>query len=897
MVDRATNESSLESMVLALLDSQVVREDQVASTVQHFGSLYFPELDEDSLQKVTLRLLERLVVELELGVSVRSKDFVSWLPGRKSGIEWTRWNAYRKLLLQQGRALKVIDKLGEATDEILDLAGNPQESGDWQRRGLVIGEVQSGKTSTYIGFINKAADAGYRLFILIGGHTESLRRQTQSRVDEGFVGRDSAYMSKELRHLVEQKLVGVGSIDPSIRAYGFTTVTSDFSIRSAQSFNFEVSEDMSEPVVLVVKKNTRILNNLRDWLHDQAPTGGHRMPLLLLDDEADYASINTRIEDDPTAVNGAIRDLLALSHRGSYVGFTATPFANVLIDDNNDEDLFPRNFIYTLESPSNYMGADAIFSSDESEDVLRELDDAEAQFPLKHKSGLEVTELPESLSMAVAAFIVANAIRDLRGDQDEPRSMLINVSRFNDVQAQVHELVEERLAAFRNAIEFDPRDGSSDLIGYLRAAFEKEFSNLDFGWRAVEQILPEAVESMQAVLVNAKSNSAETYTKLAAAGRTRIIATGGAVLSRGLTLNGLMTSYFYQRSRAADTLMQMGRWFGYRDGYRDLCRIWIDDEVASWYSFVADSASELRSDLREMNRLNLTPKDFGLKVRKHPESLLVTAANKSKSAQLVERTISLRNKTLESAKLLADPVQLGRNLRVANELWRAAELSGRVDVDDPHIVRAVPKRLIAEFLDEFGSSASDPYFAGPLSYQGESPMAAYVRSEVDRDLQEWDLLVVSGSGDTEKLGSHEVARVKRALKLRDHHLLISGDRRRVAGPTDLAPLVARDELQRLKESASGSTRLSEYGYRSLLASPVLVLYVVDTGALVRESEESKAVPEVIVAIKVAFPADPDGVERDLQNRSGVKYLINSVLQRDWLPELFLDDDDLAELDD
>lgn len=895
MVDGSTNESSLEAMVLALLDSQVVKENQVASTVREFGGKYFPGLDSASLERVERRLLERLTVELELGVSVRAEDFVSWLPEKKSTIDWKRWSAYRKLLLQQGRPLKVIDKLGESTDEILDLAGNPQEPGDWQRRGLVIGEVQSGKTSTYIGFLNKAADAGYRLFILIGGHTESLRRQTQTRVDEGFVGRDSAYMSKELRHLVEQKLVGVGAINPSIRAYGFTTVTSDFSIRSAQSFNFEVSEGMSEPVVLVVKKNTRILNNLRDWLIEQAPPGGHKMPLLLLDDEADYASINTRGEEDPTAVNASIRDLLALSHRGSYVGFTATPFANVLIDDSNEEDLFPSNFIYTLESPSNYMGADAIFSSDESNSVLRSLDDAEAAFPLRHKSALAVDALPESLLSAMATFIVANAIRDLRGALDEPRSMLINVSRFNKVQDQVHELVEEHLAAFRNAIEFEAGDPSNRMLIGLRESYELEYSKVEFTWAEVEAALAGAVESMQAVLVNSRSNSSDTYSKLAAAGRTRIIATGGAVLSRGVTLNGLMTSYFYQRSRAADTLLQMGRWFGYRDGYKDLCRIWIDDEVASWYSFVAESASELRADLREMNSLQLTPKDFGLKVRKHPESLLVTAANKSKAAQLVERTISLRNKTLESAKLLADPTQLTQNLRVAKKLWVEASSAGARSPAEPNVVRGVPKRLVADFLDEFGSAASDPYFSGPLSFQDQSPMAAYVRSEIDRDLQSWDVLIVTGSLNAERIGTQDFARVKRAMKLRDGHLLISGDRRRVAGPSDLAPLVTgSDEVKR----TAGSGRATELQYRSALKSPAIVLYFVDTSELVRDSDRSQRIPDVIAAVKMVFPADPDGPEHELRNKSGVKYLINSVLQRDWLPELFLDldDDDLADFD-
>ena len=896
MADETTQKSSLESMVLALLDAQSVKETQVAETVTTFRDSFFPELSEEICVKITKKLLERLAVELELGVAVTTSDFVSWLPARKPQVEWKRWGAYRRLLLQQGRPLKVLDRLGEATDQILDLAGDPRAAGVWQRKGLVIGEVQSGKTSSYIGLINKAADAGYKLFVLIGGHTESLRRQTQARVDEGFVGRDSAFMSKELRHLVDQKLVGVGTIDPGIRAYGFTTISSDFSIRTAQSFNFEVSEDMSEPIVLVVKKNTKILQNLKLWLDEQAPAGGHKMPLLLLDDEADYASINTKGAEDPTAVNSAIRDLLNVSQRSSYVGFTATPFANVLINDADDSDLFPRDFIYTLESPTNYVGADAIFSETDSPNALRALEDAGAVFPFKHKSGLEVEVLPASLTQAVAVFIVANAIRDLRGDENEPRSMLINVSRFNNVQSQVHDLVEELLATFRNAIEFDSHvDGESPALSQLRAAFETEFRDSEFEWEQIDDALTGAVDSMEAVLVNSKSKSADTYSKLSAAGRTRIIATGGAVLSRGLTLNGLMISYFYQRSRASDTLMQMGRWFGYRDGYRDLCRLWIDDEVAGWYEFVADSARELRGDLREMNRLGLTPEDFGLKVRKHPESLLVTAANKSKSAQTVERTISVRDKTLETAKIFDDGSQIKSNWKITRTLIEKASVVGGAAFNDRNaIVRGVPKELVADFVNDFGSSAADPYFAGPLT-RGESAFANYIRSEASTDMQHWNLILVGGSQPKVKIGAGEVSKVRRKLTGKDGHIYVSGDRRRVAGPADLAPLVSKSDADNFKASRSVST-LTEKNYRELMDGPALLIYLVDPTVSYSDDPKRVIADVPLVAIKVSFPADPLGLEHEIRNTGGVKYLINSVLQKEWLPDMFLDLDE-ADVDD
>lgn len=903
MTDAGRDESALEMMVLQLLDSKKVQETEVLEIVTRFGSQFFAELDAAVFERISGRLLERLVVELELGVAITAEEHEPWLPARKQEVAWRRWTAYRTLLLRQGRPLKVLDKLGESTDTILDLAGDPLAAGAWQRRGLVIGEVQSGKTSTYVGLLNKAADAGYRLFIVIGGHTESLRRQTQARIDEGFVGRDSAYMSKELRHLVDQKRVGVGVVNPDIRAYGFTTIMSDFSVKTAQGFNFEVSESIAEPVVLVVKKNTRILANLHNWLKEQAPDGGHRMPVMLLDDEADYASINTNEEEDPTAVNKAIRDLLSLSQRSSYVGFTATPFANVLIDEANSEDLFPRDFIYTLESPSNYVGADAVFGGNPGDTILRDLTDAEHRFPLSHRSALSVGGLPESLVDAIGTFILANAVRDLRGDELEPRSMLVNVSRFNSVQQQVHELVEEHLAAFRNAIEFDPREaGLSTEIDRLRALFDAEFAVIEFEWSEVLEALPAAVDSMQAVLVNSQTSSSESYSKLAAAGRTRIIATGGAVLSRGVTLNGLMTSYFYQKSRASDTLMQMGRWFGYRDGYRDLCRLWIDEEVASWYSFVAESAHELRTDLREMHQLGMTPQDFGLKVRKHPESLLVTAANKSKSAELIEHTISLRDKTLESAKLKDCADVMSANYAASKSLIsQALTVADEATSNGNYaILRAVPKAQIAEFLGAFGSNASDPYFAGPTSKNGGSIFAEYVRSTTEADLRTWDVLVVGGGAEgSELIGSTKVGRVNRSMKIADGHVLISGSRRRVAGTSDLGALIPEEIRQELKAAAPRGATISEKTYRSQLGRPALLLYFIEPdekSAIALKTGSTSDVP--ILAVKVAFPANPRGLRHETRIGGGVKYLINTVLQKDWLPYLALDlsDDDSAAFD-
>ena len=247
--------------------------------------------------------------------------------------------------------------LDRVTDDILDLLGNPVQEGSWGRRGLVVGDVQSGKTATYTALCCKAGDAGYRRVILMTGTLESLRRQTQERLDEGFVGLDS---SGELTPIRTSRAVGVGLIDPRKAAGVFTSRDKDFNKTLLNALGFRL-DILQNPVLVVVKKNKRILENLEKWLTEfnAGPNQKIDAPVLVIDDEADSASVNTRpANEDPTAINRRIRSLLRLFTHSSYVGFTATPFANVFIDPDTDpemleSDLFPRDFIYSLEAPSN----------------------------------------------------------------------------------------------------------------------------------------------------------------------------------------------------------------------------------------------------------------------------------------------------------------------------------------------------------------------------------------------------------------------------------------------------------------------------------------------------------------------------------------------------------------
>jgi hypothetical protein len=341
-------------------------------------------------------------------------------------------------------------------------------------------------------------------------------------------------------------------------------------------------------VLVVVKKNKRILENLEKWLSDfnANKQGTIDTPLLLIDYEADSASVNTNpLGVDPTQINQRIRALLRLFTRSSYLGFTATPFANIFIDPDTEhemlgDDLFPRDFIYTLDSPTNYVGPTALFGDQPRFDLLRTIEDAYEVFPLRHKSDLHVEVLPETLVDAVFSFLLANAIRDLRGQGPTHRSMLVNVSRFTSVQDQVATLVHETLSAVQQDIrnysqlpETQALNNSS--LARARDVWDREYSDTEFDWPAVQKSLLNSALPVTVKAINQRTGAASLdYARHKDSG-LRVIAIGGNSLSRGLTLEGLSTSYFFRNSQMYDTLLQMGRWFGYRDGHADLCRLWI----------------------------------------------------------------------------------------------------------------------------------------------------------------------------------------------------------------------------------------------------------------------------------------------------------------------------------
>ena len=377
----------VSSFVIQQLDGkEKVESEDIMYLINVFAQIN--PITEEQKQEVLRDVQSKIQISIDKGVLITEKSHLPWYNSAKGNIEPKFWNRYKLYLRQQGWNNAVLNEMDDATDAIMDLLGNPGQEEGFNRRGLCIGEVQSGKTSNYIALINKAADAGYKVIILLTGVMEKLRAQTQERVDLGFTGTDSDAFLKHQKG-AEGK-VGVGKYDKSSLAWSVTSKSSDFKQKTASSLIPHLDK-ISVPIIFVMKKNRPVLQNLSQWL-EVADAGIINVPMLLIDDEADNASINTHNADtDPTAINKAIRELLNKFSKSNYLGFTATPYANIFIDPETDddmfnEDLFPKDFIYCLPSPSNYIGPDAVFSSEgKYQNVLHNNDDCEDYVPMKHK--------------------------------------------------------------------------------------------------------------------------------------------------------------------------------------------------------------------------------------------------------------------------------------------------------------------------------------------------------------------------------------------------------------------------------------------------------------------------------------------------------------------------------
>lgn len=763
----------------------------------------FALVDRDALVDELIRRSSRTVGENATLSS--GEDHVVWLDAkRKKG--WTYWQRYSEYM-EARIPWTALDALDVATDDVLSQLEDPTREGAWDRRGLVVGHVQSGKTGNYTGLICKAADAGYKIIIVLAGLHNNLRSQTQIRLEEGFLGYGLNNSSDEL------ELVGVGAIDtdPSVRPHTATNRRNNGDFTSAVASKLNVSPEQ-RPWLFVVKKNKTVLERLLHWIRNRAvnhidPETGRKLvtnlPLLVIDDESDHGSVDTGedvvdqlgnpdLEHQPKTINRLIRSILHHFSKKAYVGYTATPFANIFIHDRGETqehgpDLFPAAFITNLAAPSNYIGPGRVFGSAASTSkdlpLVRPVLDDEFQpwMPQRHKNGHRPRwqgedRVPDSLAEAIRSFVYACAVRKLRGQGSKHSSMLIHVTRFtsaqNIVKKQVDQYVRDLKGRYTRRIDLEKLEAlmckeyeETFLPGMqrIRSSLVEGETLDDFSWADIRAVLPDVLSDIRVREINGTAKDALDYVENDGTG-LKVIAIGGDKLARGLTLEGLCTSYFLRTARMYDTLMQMGRWFGYRDGYLDVCRLYTSQEMVEWFGHIADAAEELRQEFDNMVAAGATPKQFGLRVKSH-SVLTVTSQAKMRNARAMQLTYSgdLLQTIVFPNRKEDITVNFKATERFVNALGPSMDLNNQHFVQghkwNGHLWRDIPALSVISYLRE--------YRTHPASFRIMSPLIADFIEEMnkDRELTNWTVALIgkdSGPDDQHRtVGGHSVNMLRR----------------------------------------------------------------------------------------------------------------------------------------
>ena len=669
----------LDRLKSSLNDKDVIKIDDINDCIEKINiiiknDLFMPKISLKELDDETKRRLRRdieMLYDIKMdnctvltGNEQRTKDSEWWNKKKNSlDSDFSYWKHYLKSLSKLPP--KVIRTIDTDTDIIMNNLFDPtSESQIESRYGMVMGHVQSGKTSNYAGLICKALDAGYKFIVIIAGIHDNLRNQTQKRISNIFRG-----------------------INRSKQPFILTTDDNDFQKSSPQKFSTLNFDNTASPVFIVIKKNKTVLDAVLKWASQD-----NRVPMLVIDDEADNATINTKEENDPTAINLRIRRLLKKFSKFSYVAYTATPFANIFINDDagNEEDgpdLFPKDFIIVLKAPTNYIGAVKLFLEENTNlknKNLLNIDDIESiedpseyyaikghedecmfEIPRNHKKDFQPEKLPSSLLLAIRLFFINIAIRNIRHQETEHNSMLIHASRFTGVHSAIAYLVEQYVSQIRKEIclygEFNKEE--SPILNNMKNDYYEYYKNTNIEWSNILLELNKIYDKVDVREAHCNSKQRIEYSE---DNQTNISAVGGNSLSRGFTLEGLSISYFLRSAGAADTLMQMGRWFGYRKNYEDICKVFMPGDIIEKFEYVADMSNELYELVDEMNKYQKTPKEFGLSVKIHPENFLITARNKMKSAQQFSVTVGLDGLTKEASRVLRNDKVVEQNLTAIN---------------------------------------------------------------------------------------------------------------------------------------------------------------------------------------------------------------------------------------
>lgn len=744
------------------------------------------------------------------------------------------WPAFRATLEADPGWKDAVESLDAASTDVVGLLADPH-SPTIATRGLVLGHVQSGKTANFTATIAKAADAGYRLFIVLSGVHNALRRQTQLRLDEQLY---EPHKAKWLQLTGEHQDFG----NP-VKALALVAGT-----------------DLR--LLAVVKKNVSRLTRLRDWLEQANAEGGlNTCPVLIIDDESDQASPNAARDPelDRTKINKLIVELLGLP-RVAYIGYTATPFANVLINPADVRDMYPRSFIYALPKAPTYFGSEELFGravveDDEDEssnphDMIRTVPEEEAELYKVSRTEPVVAQVSPALAEAIQWFVLATAARRVRSGKTQHSSMLIHTTMRVDPQLQYLPVIREFVKNLRD-----------DLVAGGSEPWELQWNDealrepaerhglREVMFQELSPVLPDVLGDIRVVADNSRSTERLIYTDDPAA----VIAVGGNTLSRGLTLEGLVSSFFLRTASTYDSLLQMGRWFGYRPGYGDLPRIWTTEDLAEDFRFLAEVERDLRLEVDRYTAEGASPRELPVRLRLHPR-MQVTAKNKMHFAVPGEASYSGQRPQTTYFRHRDDNELRANHAAARGLLNHALEEGASVERQASRVlVRDVNADTVIDFVERFAFH--------PDTELRSSLLKGYINGQREhQSLETWNLAVITRRPPATAIDlglDQPVPLITRSKLARSSTASTANIGTLMSRPDRVADLLDAAEAAQMSDQQLLDTRTDS-------GRGLLLLYPIDKDSVPRPSAGDRRSPleavDHLVGVAFSFPRAAVGSE-------------------------------------
>lgn len=740
-------------------------------------------LDTDEKINIDSDEIEALIADNFLNISIKQpaifedEGYVPWLENVKKDISWDFYNRYERYLLEIKKwKPKSISNIKNSSDIILDHIANPKNGKFFGKKGLVIGDIQSGKTANYTAVINKAIDCGYKIIIVLAGLTKDLRNQTQKRLDSEVLGYETRTNGKG-------KTIGVGLIKPlNVEGLTYADEAKDYGDMK-KYFSSHTLDEKLNPIVAIVKKNVNVLKHLLDFLSTSQgycyTNNKLDIPVLIIDDEVDQASVDTKngqeIENAST-INRMIRTILSKLNRYSYIGYTATPFANVFINPDKENDIYPKDFILCIPPEDDYCGIKEYFgvdiinddyedqSSDHIQDLFINIKDYNDLFSDNKVSvTTDAVKITGSLKEAILSFIIASSIKKSRGIGGY-NSMLIHIARYKNpsntlkpiITKYVGELYVNLKYNYNKEIKKYKKLWEMNFRSVSKERLRDEFNDV---WENIEKHLLPTIESSMNNIVVLNGDSGD-FLDYSPSQIGDYIVIGGDKLSRGLTLEGLVVSYYYRKTKTYDTLLQMGRWFGFRRGWIDVCRIYSNVDFINDFIIVGKVLQKFKCDIEEMYIQKLNPREVGQRIMYSP-NLIPTARNKMRETAKIKISFSNEIQQIITFKrnFVAD------NLKLTIEFIKSLG-KGEIRSNNKVVFKNITANTIIDYLEKYKECSIYEY--GHISIQNWINYISNLNK--DGDLISWTVVLNSLSSikkdydNSIKIGDYLIYKPTRTLR-------------------------------------------------------------------------------------------------------------------------------------